>query len=197
MRIRHALPLSVAALAVLMSGCADGRSGDGHSRGGGDGSGPSASASASSQPPQPSASSGNTRPWEPDDALQRAERALDAAADDGTEPEVVDSGTAYVGSGLDTSFSASGDHPYRLDITCDTDSVEELTLTLSRGEEEQAYGVDCGDPEADQFNLPAGKPFKARVDPDKHGTGLLAWRLHTVAPGDVDGCDDDIDACEN
>ncbi|MEU1128380.1 hypothetical protein ABZ383_00695 [Streptomyces sp. NPDC005900] len=129
--------------------------------------------------------------------MQRAERALDAAADDGTNPEVVDSGTAYVGSGLDKSFPASGEKPYRLDITCDTDKVEELTLTLSRGEEEQAYGLGCGDRQADQFNLPAGKPFAAHVDPDHHGTGLIAWRLHTVAPGDVDGCDDDIDGCED
>lgn len=192
MRIRHALPLFVAALAVLMSGCTDGRSEDG-----GSGNRPSESAGASSRPSKPSAPSGSTRPWEPDDALQRAERALDAAADDGPEPEVVDSGTAYVGSGLDKSFPASGEKPYRLDITCDTDKVEELTLTLSRGKEEQAYAVGCGDREADQFNLPADKPFKARVDPDTHGTGLIAWRLHTVAPGDVDGCDDDIDGCED
>ncbi|MET9551113.1 hypothetical protein ABZY36_38420 [Streptomyces sp. NPDC006627] len=129
--------------------------------------------------------------------MQRAERALDAAADDGTEPEVVGSGTAYVGSGLDKSFPASGEKPYRLDITCDTDQVEELTLTLSRGKEEQAYAVGCGDREADQFNLPADKPFTARVDRDTHGTGLIAWRLHTVAPGDMDGCDDDIDGCED
>ncbi|QUI29759.1 hypothetical protein H9W91_01925 [Streptomyces alfalfae] len=130
--------------------------------------------------------------------MQRAERALKAAADDGTEPDLLDSGTACIGSGLDTSFSGNGDKPYRLDITCDTDSVEELTLTLSRGgEEEQSYGVGCGDRDADQFNLPADKPFTARVDPDRHGTGLIAWHLNAVDPGDVEGCDDDIDACDD
>ncbi|MFF9482873.1 hypothetical protein [Streptomyces sp. NPDC014733] len=192
MRIRHAVPLSVAALAILMSGCADGQGGDG----GGDGK-PSESADASSQTSQPPAPSGGARPWEPDDALRRAERALDAAADDGTKPGPVDAGTAYIGSGWNKSFPASDKKPYRLEITCDTDGVEELTLTLSRGEEEQPYGVECGDREADHYNLPAGKPFKAYVAPDKHGTGLIAWRLNTVAPGDVDGCDDDIDGCED
>ncbi|MEU3709812.1 hypothetical protein [Streptomyces catenulae] len=190
MRIRHALPLSVAALAVLMSGCAEGRHGGG-------GNEPSERADASSRTSRPSASAGDTRPWEPDDASRRAERALDAAADDGTEPEPVDSGTAYLGSGLDKSFPASGKQPYRFEITCDTDGVAELTLTLSRGEEEQPYGVECGDLEADRFDLPAGKPFKAHIAPDEHGMGLISWRLSAVAPGDVDGCDDDIDGCED
>ncbi|CAM5259434.1 hypothetical protein SALBM135S_02535 [Streptomyces alboniger] len=188
MRIRHTLPLSAAVLAVLMSGCADEQGG----------SSPKESAAASTQPSKPSASSGGTgRPWEPDDALRRAEQALKAAADDGTEAELVDSGTAYLGSGLKKSFRASGDKPYRLEITCDTDGAEELTLTLSRGANEQAYGVGCGDREADHFNLPAGKPFTAHVESEQNGTGLIAWRLTTIAPGDVDGCDDDVDGCED
>lgn len=195
MRIRHArrhvLSASATALAVLMltSGCAGGGSG-----GGADSSAPPKPKKTSSGEPSPS--SGGARPWEPDDALQRAERALDAAADDGTEAEFVDSGTAYVGSGLDRSFPAGGADPYRFEITCDADEAEELTLTLSRAGEEQAYGVECGDSEADQFNLPAGKPFKARVDPEKAGAGVIAWRLNTIAEGDVSGCDDDIDGCE-
>ncbi|MEV7195055.1 hypothetical protein AB0N81_25095 [Streptomyces sp. NPDC093510] len=169
---------------------------------GGGGSGKGTDASSEREPEatrtsKSAASSGSARPWEPDDALQRAERALDAAADDGTEAELFDSGTAYVGSGLDNAFPASGVDPYRFEITCDTDDeVEELTLTLSRGGEEQAYGVECGDSEADQFNVPSGKPFKAWVGPEKAGTGLIAWRLNTVAEGDVSGCDDDIDGCE-
>ncbi|MGB8945902.1 MAG: hypothetical protein WCD21_37565 [Streptomyces sp.] len=188
MRIRHTLPLSAAVLAVLMSGCADEQGG----------SGPKESAAASTQPSKPSASSGGTRrPWEPDDALRRAEQALKSAADDGTEAELVDSGTAYLGSGLKKSFRASGDTPYRFEITCDTDETEELTLTLSRGADEQAYGVGCGDREADHFNLPVGKPFTAHVEAEQNGTGLIAWRLTTIASGDVDGCDDDVDGCED
>ncbi|MGW1836114.1 hypothetical protein [Streptomyces sp. BBFR2] len=192
MRLPHTRPLSAAvltALAVLLSGCADGRT-----DGGGSGSGPRESSGPASEP---SASAGGARAWEPDDALRRAQRALDAAADDGTEAEVADSGTAYIGSGLDKSFPANAGRPYRFEITCDTDGAGELTLTLSRGEEEQPYGVECQDREADHFNLPAGKPFTARVAPDQHGTGLLAWRLSAIAPGDVDGCDDDIDGCED
>ncbi|WP_150185170.1 hypothetical protein [Streptomyces venezuelae] len=165
---------------LLLSGCA----------GGGAASEPSPSAS--------DMTSGEARPWEPDDALQRTERALRAAAeDDGREAEFVDADTAYVGSGLDKSFPATGKgDPYRFEITCDTDGAQELTLTLSRGEEEQAYGVECGDREADQYNIPPGRGFKARVDPVKAGTGVIAWRLTTIDPGDVAGCEDDIDACE-
>ncbi|MFJ2771436.1 hypothetical protein [Streptomyces sp. NPDC087300] len=185
MRIRQAGLLSAAAL-MLVSGCGAG----------GDGAG-SGEASASAKP-EASGASGKTRPWEPDDAQRRADRALDAAAeDDGTEAEFVDAGTAYVGSGLDKSFPAGGKNPYRFEITCDTDEAEELTLTLSRAGEEQAYGVGCGDREADQFNVPAGKPFKARVAPEKDGTGLISWRLNQVDPADVAGCDDDINGCED
>ncbi|MGW6022497.1 hypothetical protein [Streptomyces sp. NPDC055099] len=187
MRIRHTLPLFAAVMAVLVSGCADEQGG----------SSPKGSADVSAQPSKPSASSGDAgRPWEPDDALRRAERALKSAADDGTEAELVDSGTAYLGSGLAKSFRTSGDKSYRFEITCDTDGAEELTLTLARGADEQAYGVGCGDREADHFNLPTGKPFTAHVESERAGTGLIAWRLTTIAPGDVEGCDDDIDGCE-
>ncbi|MEU5000211.1 hypothetical protein [Streptomyces sp. NPDC021622] len=197
MRIHHVLPLCavVTAASFLVVGCADGR---------GDGGGPgekSASPRSSESSSESSAASptpsGDDRTWEPDDALRRADRALDAYADDGTDAELVDSGTAYVGSGLDKTFKAPGDRAYRLDITCDTAGVDELTLTLSRDGAEQAYGVGCGDREADQFNIPPGTPFKARVDPVKDGTGLISWRLNSIAPGDVDGCDDDIDGCED
>ncbi|MFF1692053.1 hypothetical protein ACFVXC_00225 [Streptomyces sp. NPDC058257] len=185
MRIRHTLPLSAAVLAVLMSGCADEQGGSGSKEG----------AAASTQPSVSSGGAG--RPWEPDDALRRAEQALKAAADDGREAELVDSGTAYLGSGLKKSFRASDDKPYRFEITCDTDGAEELALTLARGSDEQAYGVGCGDREADHFNLPAGKPFTAHVKAERAGMGLIAWRLTTVAPGDVNGCDDDVDGCED
>ncbi|MFI6093384.1 hypothetical protein [Streptomyces sp. NPDC051218] len=167
MRKGHTLPLSAAVLAVvLMSGCADEQGGNGE------------------------------KEWEPDDALRRAEQALKAAADDDTEADLVDSGTAYVGSGLKKSFRASGDKPYRFELTCDTDDSGDLTLTLSRGTDEQAYGIGCGDRKADHFNLPPDKPFTTHVKADPDGTGLIAWRLTTIAPGDVDGCEDDVDGCE-
>ncbi|GHE53204.1 hypothetical protein GCM10018785_23500 [Streptomyces longispororuber] len=129
--------------------------------------------------------------------MQRAQRALDAYADDGTDPEVVDTDTSYIASGVSKTYAARGTRPYRLDITCDTRGVAELTLTLSRGDDEQPYGIGCGDPEADQFTIPPGKPFRISVDRVKNGTGLVAWRLNTIAPDDVEGCDDDITACED
>ncbi|MFE0101024.1 hypothetical protein [Streptomyces sp. NPDC059009] len=189
MRTRLFLPLC-AATALFLSGC----SGDG---GGGSKESADASARPSASPEESDPSEGGGREWEPDDALQRAKRALDSAADDGGEPEFVDSGSAYVASGLDKEFTATGARPYRFDITCDTSGIEEVTLTLSRDGEEQSYGIGCGDADADQFNVPAGRPFTARVDPVKDGTGLIMWRLHTLAKDAVDGCDDDIDGCED
>ncbi|MFF1560728.1 hypothetical protein [Streptomyces sp. NPDC058279] len=67
--------------------------------------------------------------WEPDDGLQRAQRALDA---DDTETDVVESASAYVGSGLDRTFDTPGDKPYRFDIVCDSFDVSPLTLTVTR-----------------------------------------------------------------
>ncbi|MGA4843670.1 hypothetical protein [Streptomyces sp. G45] len=64
MSLRHVPPLCCAAT-VLLAGCAGG------GRDGGAGPGGAAPRAAA-------------RPWEPDDALRRAERALRAEADDGT-----------------------------------------------------------------------------------------------------------------
>ncbi|MFD9907756.1 hypothetical protein [Streptomyces sp. NPDC059063] len=180
-RLRHALPFCVAA-GVLLVGCAEGEKADAEEKKG----------ARQEAGPRPAA-----RAWEPDDALQRAARALDAYADDGTEPALVESAADFVADGMDSrTFKGAGNRPYRLDITCDTDGIGEVTLTLGRGDVEQPYGIGCGDREGDQFNIPAGEPFTVRVDPVKDGTGLVLWRLNTITPDEVDGCDDDINGCD-
>ncbi|MCF3145302.1 hypothetical protein [Streptomyces platensis] len=187
-RPRHLVPLG-AALALLLSGC-----------GGATEKAPPGQATASAKTPKtpeaPKTSAPDSgRPWEPDDAMQRAERALDAYDEDGSTAQRADSGSAFLADGVRRTFRATGKRWYRLDLTCDTSGVREVTLTLTRGSAEQAYGIGCGDPEADQFNIPPGAPFTARVDAVRTGTGLVRWRLNTVAREDVDGCDDDIDGC--
>ncbi|MFC5722153.1 hypothetical protein ACFP1Z_18475 [Streptomyces gamaensis] len=159
MRIRHTLLLCTAT-AALLGGCSGGAAEPGDDAG---------------------------REWNPKTALRRAERALDAAAGEGAGPESVDSGTAFIASGLEQEFAAPGDRPYRLDITCDAVGIEEAALTLSRGGKEQTYDVGCGDRQADRFDIPAGRPFTARVEAVKDGTGLILWRLGTVSPGEVSG----------
>ncbi|MCG7523260.1 hypothetical protein MHW47_02165 [Streptomyces sp. OfavH-34-F] len=139
----------------------------------------------------------SARAWEPDDAMRRAERALGAASDSDARPELVDTASTFVASGMDRKHTAHGDRPYLLSITCDTYGIEELTLTLSRGDQEQAYGIGCGDREADRFSIPAGESFTAQVDPVENGTGLILWRLDTIARDAVEGCDDDIDGCDS
>jgi hypothetical protein len=57
--------------------------------------------------------------------------------------------------------------------------------------------VTCGDREADQFDIPAGGRFTARVSAaGQHTEGLMLWRLSTVSSADVEGCPDDIHGCE-
>ncbi|MFD9151758.1 hypothetical protein [Streptomyces diastaticus] len=186
MRIRHFLPICVVAIGLL-TGCSKASEE------------PSGATDRSSAPAvqQSDPAGDGSRAWEPDDAMRRAERALKAASDSDARPELVDTASAFVASGMDKKHTAHGDRPYLLSITCDTDGIWELTLTLSRGDQEQAYGIECGDREADQFNIPTGEPFTAQVDPVKNGTGLILWRLDTIAPDAVEGCDDDIDGCDS
>ncbi|MDT0458823.1 hypothetical protein RM550_24375 [Streptomyces sp. DSM 41527] len=193
MRLRplhHFVPLG-AATALLLSGCAETarpETAEGHT----------SSAKPSKTPEEQKTSApGSGKPWEPDDAMQRAERALDAYEEDGSAAKRADSGSAHLADGVHRTFRAPGKRWYRLDLTCDTSGVRELTLTLTRGSAEQAYGIGCGDPEADQFNIPPGAPFTVRVDAVRTGTGLALWRLNTVARNDVDGCDDDIKGCDD
>ncbi|MEU3989150.1 hypothetical protein OG301_08250 [Streptomyces platensis] len=191
MRLRplhHFVPLG-AATALLLSGCADAAQPETADR-------RTSSAKPSKTPEEQKTSAPDSgKPWEPDDAMQRAERALDAYDEDDSAVQRADSGSAHLADGVRRTFRAPGKRWYRLDLTCDTSGVREVTLTLTRGSAEQAYGIGCGDPEADQFNIPPGTPFTARVDAVRTGTGLVLWRLNTVAREDVDGCDNDIEGC--
>ncbi|WP_367318813.1 hypothetical protein [Streptomyces sp. HUAS ZL42] len=127
-------------------------------------------------------------------AIKRATRALNAVEAEGGSRE--DSGTAALAQGLDKTITAKGDRPYTFDIACQTPAPHTLTLTLVRGEAQNEWEMECGDREADQFNIPAGAPFTARIAPSNRDIdGLVAWRLNTVAPEDVQDCVDDIAGC--
>ncbi|MFD9393568.1 hypothetical protein ACFWBB_23435 [Streptomyces sp. NPDC060000] len=116
------------------------------------------------------------------------------------EPESAsreDSGTATLAQGLNKTFTTQGDRAYVFDITCQTPAPHTLTLTLIRGEAANEWEVECGDREADQFNIPVGAPVTARITPPNRDTdGLVMWRLNTVGAEDAEDCDDDITGCE-
>ncbi|MFJ2400382.1 hypothetical protein ACIOUE_03700 [Streptomyces xanthochromogenes] len=127
-----------------------------------------------------------SRDWEPDDALQRADRALDT---DDTTLTVIDRNAPHVASGMNKTFDTSGNKPYRLDITCDSYEVAHLTLVLTRGQSKHTQDLPCGAREAQRLNIPAGPAFTATIAPAKAGTtGLIAWRLNTLDPHEVEGC---------
>ncbi len=148
---------------------------------------------------QPSAGAGHedtAGKGDAETAMQRATRALNAVEPESAARE--DAGTASLSVGLDRTFAARGDRPYTFDIACQAAAPHTVVLTLVRGDAESEWEVECGDREADQFNVPAGAPFTATVAPAKPGTdGLALWRLNTVAPGDVTDCPDDITGCES
>ncbi|MEU2951040.1 hypothetical protein [Streptomyces xanthochromogenes] len=159
MRIRPALALLLAAAAL--SGCG----------------------STSDNSPT---SSTTSREWEPDDALQRADRALDT---DDTALTVIDRNAPHVASGMNKTFDTPGSKPYRLDITCDSYEVTHLTLVLIRGQTKHTQDLPCGAREAQRLNIPTGPPFTAAIAPAKAGTtGLIAWRLNTLDPHEAEGC---------
>ncbi|MFI7098801.1 hypothetical protein ACIBK8_05515 [Streptomyces sp. NPDC050161] len=189
MRIRRVVPLCAAA--VLVAGCSQGEA-----RESGETDAVSTESSTSSDQDE-TASGGSAPEWNPKRALQRAERALRYDDDDGSHPVLVETEGPSVTTGMAKKFTATGKRHYRLDITCNTQGIGELTLTLSRGGHEQPYGIACGDNQADQFNIPPGEPFTAAIDPIKDGTGLILWELNTVAPDKVRGCDDDIKSCDD
>ncbi|WP_432032719.1 hypothetical protein [Streptomyces antibioticus] len=130
-------------------------------------------------------------------AMQRATRALNSVEPESAARE--DAGTASLSAGLDGTFTARGDRPYTFDIACQAAAEPHtVVLTLARGAAESEWEVECGDREADQFNIPAGAPFTATVEPAKPVVdGLVLWRLNTVAPEDVVDCADDITGCES
>ncbi|WP_073947267.1 hypothetical protein [Streptomyces kebangsaanensis] len=130
-----------------------------------------------------------------EDAMRRATRALTAVEPDGASR--VDEGMAGLERGLTKTFTAKGGRPYTFDVACQAPAAHSITLTLQRGESQSEYEVECGDREADQFNIPAGAPFAVRIAPAQRGTdGMILWRLNTIAPADVDDCNDDIQGCQ-
>lgn len=167
MRTQRTIPLLIAAIS-LIAGCAE--SGDRAGR-----------------------SPGTAREWEPDDALQRAQRALKR---DKVDVALIDSGAHHVASGLDKTLDTPGNLPYRLDITCDSDDIRALVLTLARGGANHTWAVTCGKREAERFNIPFGKPIAAKISPAKDdATGLIAWRLVTLNPQWIKGCKDAVHGC--
>ncbi|MFF3333835.1 hypothetical protein ACFYWX_30525 [Streptomyces sp. NPDC002888] len=179
MRARHTLAV-VLTLAALTAGCTEQTREPKEAQ---DGGTPSVS--------QPSTWEGKA---DEEDAMERATRALNAVEPEGASRE--DSGMAALAQGLDRTFKAKGDRPYTFDIACQAAAPHTLALTLTRGDAESEWDVECGDREADQFNIPAGAPFTATIAPAKRDTdGLVLWRLNTVAPEDVQDCEDDITEC--
>ncbi|GAA4076933.1 hypothetical protein [Streptomyces hundungensis] len=133
------------------------------------------------------------RGWEPDDALQRADRALDT--DDSTLT-VIDRNAPHVASGMNATFDAPGSKPYRLDITCDSYEVTHLTLELTRGRSKHTRELPCGAREAQRLNVPAGPPVTATIIPARTGTtGLIVWRFLTLDQQEVQGCEDALGHC--
>ncbi|MEU8842698.1 hypothetical protein AB0D97_26785 [Streptomyces roseus] len=136
------------------------------------------------------------REWEPDDAMQRAQRALDA--DDADTTQVAEA-SSYVASGIDKTLDTPGDKPYRFDIACDTDGVPTVTVTVTRGAAKRPLEVPCGNQQAVRVNVPAGQAFTAKIPPiDKQPapSGVILWNLNTLEPHDVHGCPDDIQGCK-
>lgn len=132
---------------------------------------------------------------EQEDALRSAEQALNASEIE--DSARVDEGMAALPQGLDKTFAAEG-RPHTLDIACQAPGPRSITLTLERGTAKSEWEVTCGDLEADQFNIPSGARFAARVAPTGPDVqGLVLWRFNAVDPGDVSGCEDDIAGCED
>ncbi|MFH9554528.1 hypothetical protein [Streptomyces sp. NPDC017435] len=131
-----------------------------------------------------------------EEAMQRAARALNTVESKSAFRE--DSGTTTLAKGLSRTLTTQGRRPYTFDISCQASSAHTLTLTLMRGEAANEWDVECGDREADQFNIPAGTPFTARITPaGGQAEGIISWRLNTIGPEDVQDCTDDIAGCES
>ncbi|MET9610932.1 hypothetical protein ABZZ17_38595 [Streptomyces sp. NPDC006512] len=137
-----------------------------------------------------------TREWEPDDALQRVQRAFDA---DDADTTLIAEASKFVVSGIDQTLDTPGDKPYRFDMACDTQGVPSITLTLIRGETTRTFEVRCGNRQVVRVNVPAGSPVTAKVpsiETEPPPSGVIVWNLSTIEPTDVQGCRDDIQGCE-
>ncbi|MFF3015654.1 hypothetical protein [Streptomyces sp. NPDC057939] len=133
--------------------------------------------------------------WEPDDALQRVQRAFDT---DDVDTTLIAEASKYVASGVDQILDTPGDKPYRFDIACDTEGVSTIALTLLRDGTSRTFEVRCGNRQFVRVNVPAGRPVTAKVPPietDSPPSGIIVWNLSTLAPPDVHGCPDDIQGC--
>jgi hypothetical protein len=188
MRARQGLALTLIVSAMALTGaCADDKNREAEAE-----PGSTASANPATSTPTPS--------WDgkedQEDAMRRATRALDAVQSDGASR--VDEGMESLAGGLNKTFTGKGDRPYTFDVACQAPDRRSLTLTLARGDAESEWEVTCGDREADQFNIPAGGRFTAKItQAGQHADGLVLWRLNTVTAHDVDGCKDDIKGCED
>lgn len=139
------------------------------------------------------------RMWEPDDALQRADKALGEAVGDG---RVTMRGTGFLATGLDKTLEAAGEGPYRFDVACDSEERPRVKLVLSRegGAGDRSFDVSCGTVgEVTRLNLPAGTALTAHIEPtrqdDSPPAGVLSWQLLTVDPQAVEGCADALAGC--
>ncbi|MEU0009186.1 hypothetical protein ABZ079_34320 [Streptomyces sp. NPDC006314] len=187
MRARHSLALAlVVSATALTGGCAEQRNRDATTE-----SGKTVSSGSATATPAPTWEGKEDR----EDAMRRATRALNAVAADGASR--VDEGMESLARGLDKTFTPKGDRPHTFDIACQAPAGRSLTLTLARDDAESEWEVTCGDREADQFNIPAGGRFTARISTaGQPAEGFVRWRLSTVTPADVEGCEDDINGCE-
>ncbi|POX58777.1 hypothetical protein C3492_35990 [Streptomyces sp. Ru62] len=187
MRAHQSLGLAlIVATTALTAGCAEQKNRETTTE-----PGTTASSNPATTAPAPS--------WEgkapQEDAMRRATRALNAVEPDGASR--VDEGMENLVRGLDKTYTPKENRPHTFDIACQAPTHRTLTLTLSRGDAESEWEVTCGDREADQFNIPAGNRFTARIPAaGRHVQGFIQWRLNTVAPADVEGCKDDIRGCE-
>ncbi|MEU1012457.1 hypothetical protein [Streptomyces sp. NPDC005890] len=185
MRARQSLAL-VAAVTALTAGCVEQKKRETTTE-----PGTTTSSAPATAPTAPS--------WEgkapQEDAIRRATRALNAVEPEGASR--VDEGVEDLAGGLDKIFTLKDNRPHTFDIVCQAPTDRTLTLTVARGDAETEWEITCGDREADQFNIPAGSHFTARVPAaGRHTQGLVLWRVNTITPADVEGCEDDIEGCE-
>ncbi|MEV7725036.1 hypothetical protein AB0P15_09930 [Streptomyces sp. NPDC087917] len=143
---------------------------------------------------------GEPRGWEPDDALQRADKSL--GEDTGNGGRVTQRGTGFLASGLNKTLETGGESQYRFDIACDSEESPRVSLVLSRdgGAGDRSFDVACTAGEVTRINFPAGGALTARVEPpakdDSPPLGVLSWQLLTLDPKSVQGCTDQLSGCQ-
>ncbi|MGW2619104.1 hypothetical protein [Streptomyces sp. NPDC001500] len=149
------------------------------------------------QPPEdegapPASSPGWEGKEDREEAMRRADRALNAVEPEGAER--LDAGTAELARGFERTYAGGDDGPRSLTLACQAPAPHTLTVTLERGARRDAREVRCGDREGERFAVPAGAAFTVRIAPARLD-GFVGWRLHGVAPGGVGECADDVTGC--